>query len=343
MEKLSSLTFESGSKLREIQSYAFADCPSLKSIFIPASVSVLSGNSFGQSSIGEIVVDEANPFYCTSGQFLMTLDETKLVRYSGSAENVILNADSDPHRESTIVLASRSRLTQIDQFAFSDDDMLQAIRIPASVEIIGEGCFTRCTSLSQLTFESGSRLARIGNHAFWNCSSLVSICLPALVEEIPNRCFGQCTSLADLLFEDGSKLVRIHYGAFQQCNSLRSFAIPARLEIMELGALLDCESLRELTFGSPSRLKQLDLPRSDFGHLRIPDSVEVVRGNIRTLEGRSRALQFSRASSLHSIDLREFSHFIISLPGDNEPGNNVFVRLSEEILRRFRSGLEGED
>jgi hypothetical protein len=301
---------------------------------------VLSGHSFSQSSIEEIVVDGANETYCTTGPFLMTLDGTKLVRYFGSADNVILNADSDQCRESAIVLARGSSLTQIDQFAFSGNCMLQSILIPASVESLGEGCFLQCTSLSQLTFESGSRLNRIGNAAFWHCSSLVSICIPALVEEIASRCFGGCTSLANFLFEADSRLVRICESALDKCLSLRSFAIPAQLEIMESGALIDCELLRELTFGSPSRLKQLDLPTSDFGDLCIPDSVEVVCGSIRTLDGRSRALRFSRASSLRSIDLRESSHFTISWPRENEPGNNVFVRLSEEILRRFRSGLE---
>jgi hypothetical protein len=301
-------------------------------------VSVIDGSSFAGSSIEYIFVDDANPNYFVSGPFLMDHDGTRLIRYFGSADHVILNAEYESESDSTIVLRNGSRVKQIDGFAFSFNSILKSICIPASVEILGQRCF-KCSSLSQIIFESGSRLAQIGESAFLNCSSLVSICIPAQVEEIPIGCFSRCDSLTDLAFESDSKVVRIRESALEHCSSLRRLAIPSRLEILEFGALSDCESLRELIFEAPSSVKELQLPKCDFGRLSIPDSVEVVYGNIGRLDGQGRALEFGRESSLSSIGLRE-SYFAGRRYTSKESVNTAFVRLSEKILRRFRCKLE---
>jgi hypothetical protein len=248
---------------------------------------------------------------------------------------VILKADAE-----FWILTTGERLKQIGRYAFSETTGLKSICIPASIEIIGQACFRQCKSMSQLTFEPGSRLTQIGNFAIRDCASLRSICISAQVEEIPLCCFSECHSLEELLFEPGSQLIRIHGHAFENCRSLRSITILTGLVIMDFCALSGCESLRELIFETTSNLKQLDLPGSDFGSLCIPDSVEVVCGNIRSLDGRSRALQFGRESSLNVLQLKEcqrsYSTRIVDVPGDK-----VFVRLSEELMRTFRSRFEG--
>jgi hypothetical protein len=332
---LSSLTFESGSQLQTIGDGAFARSPSLKSIFLPALVSDIAASSFSESSIDEIAIDEANANYYVSGPCLICIDGMKLILYFGSTVDVILFADCPPDHHSTDMLTSGTRLMEIAPLTFSDNSTLNSIYIPASVEILGEGCFEKCTSLSQVTFEPGSRLTRIGNCAFRICSSLTSICIPADVEEIPGYCFIDCHSLTNLVFESGSQLVRILEGAFQNCRSLRSLFIPSQVEIIEFGALLGCTSVREMIFETPSRLRQLELPRSEFGSLLIPDSVEIVGGSIGTFDGQSRVLRFDRTSSLNSINLRGFTNFFAML-GDGRAGNSVFLRLPEGILRKFR-------
>jgi hypothetical protein len=334
LPNLSSVTFESGSRLREIGDQVFGICPLLKSIFIPASVSVIDQTAFTESSIEEIVVDLDNPNYCTSGHFLIELEGLTLVRYFGSAENVIISAESDLWKVKT-----GDRLEAIGPYAFSESTGLKSICIPASVEIIGEECFRACTFLVQLTFAPGSRLTRIGEYAIRECTSLPSICIPTEVEAIPYYCFSECHSLEECVFERDSKLVRIREKAFQNCRSLRSITIQTQLVMMDFCALLGCESLRKLIFETPSNLKQLDLPPSDFGTLLIPDRVEVVRGSIGSQADRSRVLQIGRESRLGEIDLKTFESLsFVSIVG--EPGNQVFVRLSKEVMRRFRYKFE---
>jgi hypothetical protein len=51
---LESVTFEPGSKLRELEDCAFSDCPSLRSICIPKSVQKMDGSCFSDCGIRHI-------------------------------------------------------------------------------------------------------------------------------------------------------------------------------------------------------------------------------------------------------------------------------------------------
>jgi hypothetical protein len=58
---------------------------------------------------------------------------------------------------------------------------LVEVVIPASVEVLGEGAFSECKSLSSIIFESGSRLSKVEKWAFRD-SELAEIVFPASVE-----------------------------------------------------------------------------------------------------------------------------------------------------------------
>jgi hypothetical protein len=259
---LSSLTFEPGSKLREIQDSAFANCTSLQSISLPASLAVISGASFAESHIKSVVIDESNPHYFVSGDFLLAFDGMKLIRYFGHSDSVTIGRE---------------------------------------IGAIGKSCFADSKSLVTVAFEENSRLTEFGETAFSDCSALSSICIPAQVEHICNSCFFKCCSLTEVRFERGSKLTRIDDLAFIRCHSLRLFLIPGQLEILESLVFLECESLSELRFEIPSKLRRLYLPMHDVFSVCIPDSVEVLSGALQKCESCTRLLQFGRESRLRTI------------------------------------------
>jgi hypothetical protein len=325
MSFLKSLTFESGSKLKEIHASAFSGCETLKSICILASVSLLDGAAFIRSSIEEILVDAANPHYFVSGPFLIGVDGMTLIRYFGHQKDLEPDSLSD------------LGLRQIGRNAFSECPALKSIFIPACIEILRDFSFVDFSSLTEIIFESGSQLSQMGMGVFADCSSLVSVCIPAKVKKIPVNCFCSCTSLVEISFEPDAKLTRIKDRAFLECHSLRSLAISGQLEIMAYDMFVGCTSVCELVFDLPSRLKQLDLPPSEFGSLCVPYSVEVVFGNIGKRDGQHRLLQFSRKSRLMRIEVGELSHFWD--PDANTEGHS-FAALSEEVLRRFRCQIE---
>jgi hypothetical protein len=114
--------------------------------------------------------------------------------------------------------------------------------------------------------------------------------------------------------------------------------IPSQLEILKPCLFYDCKtwSLTQLNFEVPSRLKQLDLPWTEFGSLCIPDSVEIVTGIIGMLQVRNRVLRFGRESRLSEIHLRsDLTQCVV-----RDAGETAFFNLSEGTLRRLRCKFE---
>jgi hypothetical protein len=95
---------------------------------------------------------------------------------------------------------------------FSQTGLVEII-LPASVEVLGDGCFCWCRLLSCVIFESRSRLSRIGKEAFRE-TGLIEIILPASIEVLGERCFSLCKSLSSVTFESGSRLRKVGQDAF---------------------------------------------------------------------------------------------------------------------------------
>jgi hypothetical protein len=297
-----------------------------------------------------IHVDRANRHYFVSGDFLIAFDGMVLIWCFGYTHHVVVTRICESLGEfsftdcswlKTLEFESGSRLPRIGASAFSCCPKLQSVSIPACVETFGDSCFEHCPKLSQFVFEPGSKLTEIGSHAFDRCFSLASICIPAGVEIIPEHCFHSAKLLAELSFEAGSKLTRICDTALNYCRSLSVISLPASLEILPRGLFADCWSLSRLIFETPSRLRQLDVPPADFGLLEIPDSVEIVNGEIESLSNHGRFLQFGRQSQVMEIQLNQRLRRSKTACRP-QTVNTIFVCLSEGALRRFRCQFEAD-
>ena len=131
--------------------------------------------------------------------------------------------------------------------------------IPASVEDIGDGCFSGCSSLSRVTFASGSAVRRIGKEAFRECRKLSEIEIPASVEDIGEACFSgcfsECANLASVTFFPGSSLKRIEKEAFRNCKNLREMEIPATVKSLGIACFRGCTGLQ--TINIPDSVESL--------------------------------------------------------------------------------------
>jgi hypothetical protein len=103
-------------------------------------------------------------------------------------------------------------LSRIEKQAFSQTGLIEII-LPSSIEVLDEGCFSNCRSLSSVTFESGSRLSRIEKKAF-SQTGLIEIILPSSVEVLGEKCFADCRLLSSITFESGSRLREVGKDAF---------------------------------------------------------------------------------------------------------------------------------
>jgi hypothetical protein len=190
---LETVTFEAGSRLREIRNCPFFHCDSLKAICLPASVQSMDARSFLFSSLREICIESGNPFFRVTGPFLVDLEGVRIVRYFGSGSEVVTIANEIEILSSssfafalisTIRFESMSKLSLIEDETFYFCDQLQSITIPSSVTILGKRCFYNCCLLQILSFEPGSQLITLGDSTFMNCFALKSIVLPSKVEII---------------------------------------------------------------------------------------------------------------------------------------------------------------
>jgi hypothetical protein len=277
------VTFEPGSKLREIEDLAFLGCDCLKRFRIPASVEKIYGMSFGDCGLETIEIESGNKCYQISDSFITDLTGTQIIRYFGRASEVeipdnieIIGTESffccrSIHQ---ILFGANSRLRLIESCAFEECDELESICIPRLVSEIGVQAFS---SMSTVSFCVDSQLTRIPRCAFEG-SYLESIALPLSVEIIETCGFLRCARLVTVTVPAGSKLVRIEKQAFSRCSSLGQLCLPPSLEYVGENCFEGCDSMSTLEFSTACHLRELlDLPPKWSGLREIPDSVEILR------------------------------------------------------------------
>jgi hypothetical protein len=146
-----------------------------------------------------------------------------------------------------------SNTIEIGRYAFSDCKSLQCVHIPSTVEVIGDGAFHWCDSLSIVVFEEESELREIKNDAF-SYSGLTGIIIPAKVVTIGKNAFHSCNQLSQVAFEyfeDNNEcfLKEIGESAFSSC-AIQEINLPKSVEIVEDHAFFNCEDLRSVYFAS---------------------------------------------------------------------------------------------
>jgi hypothetical protein len=185
-KSLSSISFESNSRLLRIGSNAFA-YSSLQSIVIPSQVQSIDGSAFCGVNLLNCLSECDNPRFIFDQTFLLNVIDHRLIRNLSGLSHITIPCDieilgsscfASCRSLSSISFESNSRLMRIESNAFSHSS-LQSIVIPSNVEILASSCFYKCESFSSISFESNSRLRRIESQACYGCH--FSIVLPSTV------------------------------------------------------------------------------------------------------------------------------------------------------------------
>jgi hypothetical protein len=273
--ELREVRFESNSKLRRIESFAFSHCSSLQSIVIPSFVDTIAGNAFLQSGIREIIVADDNPNFKDRGSFLLNYDRTSLIGYFGRDSHVEIFreitvlcqqsfADCSELRE--VGFESNSKLLRIESLAFFHCSSLQSIVIPSFVDTIDGSAFA----------ESGIReiIVAPDNPHFKVCdqflcshdgTSLVryfgrdsAVKIDSKMEVLLSNSFAYCTGLTEIDFESGSRFRRIRPSAFYSRRGLGHISLPSSTQVLDQDCFADCGNLREVRFGPGSQLTRIE-------------------------------------------------------------------------------------
>ena len=135
-------------------------------------------------------------------------------------------------------------IREIGAHAFETCIMLREIRLPESLEVIGDYAFYLCLSLGP-EIRIPDKVVSIGEYAFSDCESLETIRLPDSVKDIGEGCFQYDGALKEIRLPEG--LEEIPKSAFEK-TGLETVSIPASVK-----------SVGELAF-SESGLKYVLLP-----------------------------------------------------------------------------------
>lgn len=107
-------------------------------------------------------------------------------------------------------------LAEIPEFCFGCDDALPTVKIPSTVNYIGEGAFF-FSGITEITIPD--TVSRIGDFVFSTCKKLVNVKLSKSLKELPLRTFAMCESL--LSIEIPSGVEKIGERCFEDTPSLK--------------------------------------------------------------------------------------------------------------------------
>ncbi len=151
--------------IKEIHSYAFEDCISLKKVTLGKEVVKIDRSAFSG---------------CIN---LISVENT----------NAALEIGDFAFFQTSITDINIEGAIKIGECSFSQCKKLKTVNLGEKLTIIGDSAFSYCESLGNITLNSN--ITKIEDSAFSGCSSLKSIVIPVSVVEIGNYVFGNCDNL----------------------------------------------------------------------------------------------------------------------------------------------------
>lgn len=279
---LTSLTFDSESKLSVIESKAFNYCQNLEELTLPHNVLSIKSQAFsGCRSLLKLNLNDKLKFidenvfdYCMSLRYLSLPESIEYIgKYAFYNCTQLENMDI------------YSNISAIEKYTFSDCINLGRLSIHSNtIQKIDEYSFYNCPDISSLDFSS-QNITSIGEYAFWNCKSLIDIkfsddlkiinnyafynCLNekfcslsfnSQIETIKEHAFENCTHLTSIDFNNCSSLSIIDNNAFNNCIRLTNlnFNGCTSLRIINKEAFLNCNKLEQLNIMQALNLKNIN-------------------------------------------------------------------------------------
>lgn len=199
----------------------------VRSLSLPASIINIAPDAFAClcPTLTNIVVDEANPVYCSVGGVLLNKAQTALLQFpSGRAGSYTIsngvasigdNAFYYAFGLTNITLCAG--ITSIGTGAFANCGGLGRIELPGSVVTVGSSAFSGCVAATNVIL--GTNLSILGDAAFSGCFQLGKIVLPDSVVRVGNSNFANCWDLTNVVL--GANVASIGNGAFSGCSKLR--------------------------------------------------------------------------------------------------------------------------
>lgn len=151
---------------------------------------------------------------------------------------------------------------------------ITSVKLPDTLESIGEEAFASCESLKSVNFPT--TLTSIGEKAFIYCSSLKSVTLPSSITRIENNTFQSCTGLESITIPSSVTFIGAY--VFYNCRSLKSIEIPSSVSILGPFAFTMCTGLSSVEI--PSSITVIETQTfngcTNLVSITLPDALESI-------------------------------------------------------------------
>lgn len=130
----------------------------------------------------------------------------------------------------TVTFAEDSQLKSIGLGAFYGTEQayprFKEIKIPDSVETIGNAAFRYCQNLERIALPNA--LQTLSNVTFYGCTALSEVTFPASLETIQVGAFGYCRNLSEVELPASLKTIQSY--VFGGCSDLKTVSYDGSLE-----------------------------------------------------------------------------------------------------------------
>ena len=264
---------------------AFCDCPALKAVTLPKSVTGIGSYALGYvydrgyKKVEGFTVrgrkDSAAQTYAQTHGFdfedVTAADYTYTV--SDSKATITGYTGTDSALEIPCELGG-CPVTAIGDNAFYNNQKLTSVVIPSGVTSIGANAFYWCRSMNSVTVPEG--VLTIGSGAFYACPALTSVRIPDTVTRIEADAFGACGGLTQLTI--GKSVETIGAAAFSHCEKLTSVTVPDSVTLIGDSAFERCQGLTSVSLGGGLRTigDGAFWLCKNLAAVEIPESVETI-------------------------------------------------------------------